>query len=773
MKNNIIGILISMAIVTGFIFPPVAVLAESKSLSADRVSIEDLQKKIDELTKQIQALQQRLSSVQGELGAPFAPVLIEEESATDVPASEVAPPELTRTILRGSSGEDVRKLQEFLAKDKTIYPEGLITGFFGGLTEKALKRWQERHDIDAVGIVGPQTRARFQDIGRGVIQGLTTQGAGSSGVIPPGLTTAPGVQKKFEETATTSVASSIFIAPAPTTTIPAISAVPAQPISQTGTTTVPATPATPAVPAQPGQTTVTPPPPPPSVTPPPPPSLSPPPPPPAGTVDTTPSSVPANFTATLTGDSFSYRVDMSWSKSTDNVGVTGYKLYKNGAQIWSQATSTSLATLVYREYGSGSSGQSFAYTVAAYDAAGNTSTQSSSVSVTVPVAGGASPLPPPPPASSTSGYAPFGSAYSSSLVISNIQEYVGPTAKSWDGTLYATLYVTWTTNTPATTQYSYKAPSPVGDQSGTQYVPVVINHKTTIGLRSGSSYYYQLKATDANGNTAISESRTFVAPVLNTPSVIDTTLPIISNVKVQVTQISTGSSPYQATITWTSDDPSHTGVFYTGTAYDTSGGMWDIHTPLTTSHTIVTDPLSANVKYEYTLSSYNANAGETLYASNFTTPPPPVAPPPPPPPPPPTSTSSLTISNVRVTSVGSTFVNIAWTTDKSSKMNSVCYAAHPSISCANDMVYSAAGTVASQSMHIDYLTPATTYYYHVQSTDDTVIGAAAVASSEQSFTTLSSTISTTTTSFQNRVRALAQILDSLSRALDTLRKTLK
>ena len=65
----------------------------------------------------------------------------------------------------GSSGEDVLRLQAFLSKDKSIYPEGTVTGYFGPMTEDAVQRWQTMHDIVATGtpsttgfgIVGPQT----------------------------------------------------------------------------------------------------------------------------------------------------------------------------------------------------------------------------------------------------------------------------------------------------------------------------------------------------------------------------------------------------------------------------------------------------------------------------------------------------------------------------------------------------------------------------------------------------------------------------------------
>lgn len=79
-------------------------------------------------------------------------------------AQSVLPPELNRALFVGTRGDDVRSLQTYLAQDKTIYPEGLITGYFGALTEAAVKRLQTKYGIDSVGIVGPKTRAKLKEL---------------------------------------------------------------------------------------------------------------------------------------------------------------------------------------------------------------------------------------------------------------------------------------------------------------------------------------------------------------------------------------------------------------------------------------------------------------------------------------------------------------------------------------------------------------------------------------------------------------------------------
>ena len=64
---------------------------------------------------------------------------------------------LYRQLDIGASGSDVTALQTYLAQDATIYPEGLVTGYFGLLTSAAVARFQTRNEIEPVGRVGPKT----------------------------------------------------------------------------------------------------------------------------------------------------------------------------------------------------------------------------------------------------------------------------------------------------------------------------------------------------------------------------------------------------------------------------------------------------------------------------------------------------------------------------------------------------------------------------------------------------------------------------------------
>ncbi|MSU54454.1 MAG: hypothetical protein EXS48_01250 [Candidatus Staskawiczbacteria bacterium] len=57
---------------------------------------------------------------------------------------------------------DVRCLQQFLAgQDSAIYPQALVTGFFGSLTRAAVVRFQAKFQIPQTGFVGILTRAKI------------------------------------------------------------------------------------------------------------------------------------------------------------------------------------------------------------------------------------------------------------------------------------------------------------------------------------------------------------------------------------------------------------------------------------------------------------------------------------------------------------------------------------------------------------------------------------------------------------------------------------
>ncbi|MEI6494499.1 MAG: peptidoglycan-binding protein [bacterium] len=80
-----------------------------------------------------------------------------------VSPSLVSAATLNRQLELGMSGSDVSSLQTFLAGDPTIYPQGLVTGYFGSLTKSAVSNFQAANGISTVGRVGPTTLAAINE----------------------------------------------------------------------------------------------------------------------------------------------------------------------------------------------------------------------------------------------------------------------------------------------------------------------------------------------------------------------------------------------------------------------------------------------------------------------------------------------------------------------------------------------------------------------------------------------------------------------------------
>ncbi|HET6771591.1 MAG TPA: DNRLRE domain-containing protein, partial [Actinomycetota bacterium] len=93
--------------------------------------------------------------------------------------------------------------------------------------------------------------------------------------------------------------------------------------------------------------------------------------------DTTPPSDPTNLNAVAIS---SNRVDMTWTASTDNVGVTNYDIYRNSSLLTTVGAVTSYSDTT------ASPNTTYSYQVRARDAAGNPSGLSNTSSATTPPA---------------------------------------------------------------------------------------------------------------------------------------------------------------------------------------------------------------------------------------------------------------------------------------------------------------------------------------------------------------------------------------------------
>src|SRR5437762_1687750 len=172
--------------------------------------------------------------------------------------------------------------------------------------------------------------------------------------------------------------------------------------------------------------------------------------------DTTPPTTPIGLTAAAAG---STGANLSWSASTDNVGVTGYIVRRNGVQV-ATPTTTSLA-----DTGS-TSATTYTYTVAARDAAGNISPNSASVNVTTP----------PPSLSNSADLA-------------------------WDAVTVPSLsgYRVYFGNAPGTYLQSLGQGISVGN----------VTTYTVMGLASGTRYYFAVTDFDTLGNESSYSNEVF------------------------------------------------------------------------------------------------------------------------------------------------------------------------------------------------------------------------------------------------------------------------
>ena len=171
------------------------------------------------------------------------------------------------------------------------------------------------------------------------------------------------------------------------------------------------------------------------------------------TLDATVPSVPSNLQGTAASAS---QINLTWTASTDNVAVTGYRVYRNGSQVGTTA-STSYSDTGLTEI------TSYSYTVAAYDAAGNASAQCGAAAV-----------------STLDATAPS--------VPSNLQATVVSTSR---------IDLSWTASTDNVGVAGYRVyrdGSLVASPAGT-------THSDT-GLAAGTAYGYRVAAYDAAGNTA-------------------------------------------------------------------------------------------------------------------------------------------------------------------------------------------------------------------------------------------------------------------------------
>jgi chitodextrinase len=328
------------------------------------------------------------------------------------------------------------------------------------------------------------------------------------------------------------------------------------------------------------------------------------------TPDTTPPSTPANLTATAT---LATQINLSWTASTDDVGVAGYKVERcsgagcaNFAQI---ATPTGAA---FNDIGLAAA-TSYSYRVRAVDAAGNNSGYSNTSSAATPAV--ADTTPPTAPANL------MATAASASQI-----------------------NLAWTASTDNVGVTGYKVERCTG-AACTNFVQIAASTGITFndtGLTASTSYSYRVRANDAAGNNSgYSNSAS-----ATTPAAADTTPPT-----APTNLAATAASATQINLSWTASTDN---VGVTGYKVERCSGAGcsnfvQIATP--TGITFNDTGLTASTSYSYRVRANDAAGNNSAYSNTASTTTPAVA----------DTTPPTAPTNLTATAASTTQINLSWT----------------------------------------------------------------------------------------------------------------
>jgi parallel beta-helix repeat protein len=269
------------------------------------------------------------------------------------------------------------------------------------------------------------------------------------------------------------------------------------------------------------------------------------------TNDWTPPSVPGNLTATATSPT---QVNLTWAASTDNIGVGGYTVYRNGSQL----ATVGAGILAYSDTSAVAS-TSYDYTVDAIDSTGNHSAQSQPATVTTP-------SPPDSSAPST----PGGLA---ALAPGSTQVNL-----SWNAS---------TDNVGVSGYTVYRNGSTLATVSGTTL------SYTDSAVTASTSYSYAVDAFDAAGN----HSAQSAPATVTTPAPAGDTTPPTTPAGLAAS----APGPTQVNLTWnaSTDSVGVTGytVYRNGSTLGTVSGATRTYTDTT---------VAAATNYSYTVDAFDA-----------------------------------------------------------------------------------------------------------------------------------------------------------------------
>ena len=275
--------------------------------------------------------------------------------------------------------------------------------------------------------------------------------------------------------------------------------------------------------------------------------------------DTTAPSAPAALAGTVKSGS---EVDLTWSASTDNVAVAGYKVYRDGSAVATVGSTTwfdlGLAT-----------GSAHTYQISALDGSGNESAKSASISKTT-----------------------------LNVVPPDTSAPTVPTNVAATSTAPNSATVTWTASTDntAVTSYTITRGTIVTKVSG------MATSYTDVTTASATAYTYTVTALDAAGN----------ASVASAPATVTTPVGPLDTVKPTVpTGLTATSAPTEIDLAWTAatDDAAVAGykILRDGTLIGT-----------TYSTTYSDTGLAAGIAHTYTVAAFDG-AGNSSDPSTVAT----------------------------------------------------------------------------------------------------------------------------------------------------------
>jgi len=265
--------------------------------------------------------------------------------------------------------------------------------------------------------------------------------------------------------------------------------------------------------------------------------------------DTTVPSVPTGLTATAASQTV---VNLAWTASTDNTGVNGYKVFRNGAQI---------ATSIAPSYSDTtcSAGTAYSYTVSAYDSVANNSAQSTVANVTTP----------------------SGDTQAPSV----------PTNLAATATSATSVNLTWTASTDNVGVTGYKI-----YRGGTQVGTSATTSFSNTGLTQLTTYTYTVSAYDAAGNNSAQSTSANATTWDGLPPSVPAGL------------TATAATPTRVNLSWSAstDNVGVTGYkIYRGGAYVTT----------VTTLTYVDTGRSPSTAYTYTVSAIDARSNESAQST--------------------------------------------------------------------------------------------------------------------------------------------------------------